>query len=82
MTYDFDTIIERTGKDALAVDMPAMERESGEGYFAVPMKSGRSCIWQTITISRPNRCRRMQNSGRLLFMRHPRPLIWHCPLPG
>ncbi|MBR2409255.1 MAG: aminotransferase class I/II-fold pyridoxal phosphate-dependent enzyme [Lachnospiraceae bacterium] len=44
MTYDFTSIIERTGKDALAVDMPAMERMSGEGYFAVPMKEGFDAI--------------------------------------
>lgn len=33
MTYDFTSIIDRTGKDALAVEMPAAARESGEGYF-------------------------------------------------
>ena len=40
MKYDFETIIERHGQDALAVDMPAAERASGEGYFSVPLKEG------------------------------------------
>ena len=44
MTYDFTSIIDRSGKDALAVDMPATERESGEGYFAVPIKDGFDAI--------------------------------------
>lgn len=44
MTYDFNTIIERSGKDALAVDMPAAARESGEGYFSVPIKEGFDAI--------------------------------------
>ena len=38
MIYDFESIIERKGQDALAVDMPAAARESGEGYFGVPIK--------------------------------------------
>lgn len=44
MKYDFTSVIERTGKDALAVDMPAAERESGEGYFSVPIKDGFDAI--------------------------------------
>ena len=40
MKYDFETIIERHGQDALAVDMPALERESEKGYFGVPVKEG------------------------------------------
>ena len=44
MKYDFTSIIERTGKDALAVDMPAEERQSGEGYFSVPLKEGFDAI--------------------------------------
>ena len=40
MKYDFESIIERQGMDALAVDMPAGARESGEGYFSVPVKNG------------------------------------------
>ena len=40
MKYDFETIIERHGQDALAVDMPAEERASGQGYFSVPLKEG------------------------------------------
>ena len=31
MKYDFESIIERHGQDALAVDMPAKQRELGEG---------------------------------------------------
>lgn len=44
MKYDFDTVIDRSGKDALAVDMPAEARESGEGYFGVPIKEGFDAI--------------------------------------
>ena len=40
MKYDFETIIERHGKDALAVDRPAQHRAAGEGYFSVPVKEG------------------------------------------
>ena len=40
MKYDFESIIERHGHDALAVDMPANARETGEGYFSVPVKEG------------------------------------------
>lgn len=40
MKYDFETIIQREGMDALAVDMPAEERKKGEGYFGVPLKEG------------------------------------------
>ena len=40
MKYDFESIIERQGHDALAVDVPASARESGEGYFGVPVKEG------------------------------------------
>ena len=40
MKYDFESIIERHGHDALAVDMPANARETGEGYFGVPVKEG------------------------------------------
>ncbi|MBQ8856533.1 MAG: aminotransferase class I/II-fold pyridoxal phosphate-dependent enzyme [Lachnospiraceae bacterium] len=40
MKYDFESIIERHGKDALAVDMPAEARESGKDYFSVPIKEG------------------------------------------
>ena len=44
MKYDFESIIERSGHDALAVDMPAAARESGEGYFGVPIKDGFDAI--------------------------------------
>ncbi len=44
MKYDFISIIERSGRDALAVDMPAAERESGEGYFSVPLRDGFDAI--------------------------------------
>ena len=44
MKYDFETIIERHGNDALAVDMPAAARASGEGYFGVPLKEGFDAI--------------------------------------
>lgn len=44
MKYDFTSIIERTGKDALVVDMPAEARVSGEGYFSVPIKEGFDAI--------------------------------------
>ena len=44
MKYDFESIIERKGHDALAVDMPAAARESGEGYFGVPIKEGFDAI--------------------------------------
>lgn len=40
MKYDFETIIERHGMDALAVDGPLKERENGAGYFSVPVKDG------------------------------------------
>lgn len=40
MKYDFESIIERHGQDALAVDRPAQHRELGEGYFSVPVKEG------------------------------------------
>lgn len=38
MKYDFESIIERHGQDALAVDRPAQHRAAGEGYFSVPVK--------------------------------------------
>ena len=44
MKYDFETVIERRGRDALAVDMPAKERKSGNGYFSVPLKEGFDAI--------------------------------------
>ena len=40
MKYDFESIIERHGQDALAVDRPAQHRAAGEGYFSVPVKEG------------------------------------------
>ncbi len=40
MKYDFESIIEREGRDALAVDMPAVARKLGGGYFSVPIKEG------------------------------------------
>ena len=40
MKYDFESIIERHGQDALAVDRPAQHRELGEGYFSIPVKEG------------------------------------------
>lgn len=40
MKYDFESIIERYGQDALAVDRPAQHRELGEGFFSVPVKEG------------------------------------------
>ena len=44
MKYDFTSIIERSGKDALAVDLPAEARQSGEGYFSVLIKDGFDAI--------------------------------------
>ena len=38
MKYDFESIIERHGHDALALDMPAAAREAGDGYFSVQVK--------------------------------------------
>ena len=40
MKYDFESIIERHGQDALAVDRPAQHRAAGAGYFSVPVKEG------------------------------------------
>lgn len=40
MKYDFESIIERLGRDALAVDMPASVRDTGNDYFSVPLKEG------------------------------------------
>lgn len=40
MKYDFETVIERHGMDAMAVDQPAEQRASGKGYFSVPLKAG------------------------------------------
>ncbi len=40
MKFDFESIIERQGMDALAVDMPAEARNAGEGYFGVKVKVG------------------------------------------
>ena len=40
MKYNFESIIERHGQDALAVDRPAQHRAAGEGYFSVPVKDG------------------------------------------
>ena len=40
MKYDFESIIERHGHDALAVDLPAAARENGDGYYGVPIKEG------------------------------------------
>ena len=40
MKYDFESIIERHGRDALAVDVPAQARVSGNEYFSVPLKEG------------------------------------------
>ena len=37
MTYDFTSIIERSGRDALAVDMPAAG-PAQEGVFPVPLQ--------------------------------------------
>lgn len=44
MKYDFETIIERQGHDALAVDTPANARETQDGYFGVPLKEGFDAI--------------------------------------
>ena len=44
MKYDFETIIERAGKDALAVDVPQLDRDAGQGYFGVPLKEGLEVI--------------------------------------
>lgn len=40
MKYDFETVIERHGMDAMAVDQPAEQRALGKGYFSVPLKAG------------------------------------------
>lgn len=44
MKYDFETIIERQGMDALAVDMPKQARDEMEGYFGIPLKEGFDAI--------------------------------------
>lgn len=44
MKYDFETIIERAGKDALAVDVPQIDRDAETGYFGVPLKEGLDVI--------------------------------------
>ena len=44
MKYDFETIIQREGMDALAVDMPAEARAQGTDYFGVPLKDGFDAI--------------------------------------
>ena len=44
MKYDFETIIERLGKDALAVDGPQTDRQAEKGYFGVPLKEGFDAI--------------------------------------
>lgn len=44
MKYDFETIIERAGKDALAVDVPQLDRDAETGYFGVPLKEGLDVI--------------------------------------
>lgn len=38
MKYDFETIIERQGMDALAVDEPKRQRDAGTEYFGVPIR--------------------------------------------
>ena len=38
MKYDFETIIDREGMDALAVDEPKRQREEGCDYFGVPIR--------------------------------------------
>ena len=44
MKFDFETIIERAGKDALAVDVPQIDRDAETGYFGVPLKEGLDVI--------------------------------------
>ena len=44
MKFDFETIIERAGKDALAVDVPQLDRDAETGYFGVPLKEGLDVI--------------------------------------
>lgn len=44
MKYDFETIIDRSGKDALAVDVPEKERAEKNGYFGVPLQEGMDAI--------------------------------------
>ena len=44
MKYDFETIIERLGNDALAVDGPQADRQTEKGYFGVPLKDGFDAI--------------------------------------
>ena len=44
MKYDFETIIERLGKDALAVDGPQTDRQAEKGYFGVPLQEGFDAI--------------------------------------
>ena len=44
MKYDFTSIIDREGMDAMAVDSPLAARESGEGYFGVSLKEGFDAI--------------------------------------
>lgn len=44
MKYDFENYIDRTGFDALALDMPLGARKIGEGYFGVPINEGYDAI--------------------------------------
>ncbi len=44
MKYDFETVIDRQGRDALAVDEPLRQREEENGYFGVPIKDGLDAI--------------------------------------
>ncbi len=44
MKYDFESIIDRSGYDALAVDMPEDARKTGDGYFGVALKEGFDAI--------------------------------------
>ncbi len=40
MKFDFESLIERQGMDALAVDVPANARNTGEGYFGTAIREG------------------------------------------
>lgn len=44
MKYDFETMIEREGMDALAVDEPKRQREEGCDYFGVPIRDDLDAI--------------------------------------
>ena len=53
MKYDFTTILDRKGKDAIAVDAPDMESCFGADYFSKAKRSGLFLKGKTETGIRP-----------------------------